>query len=192
MMFQSEENIIQDFIDGKEYAFKEIYERNVSTLRYFGNKYLPDERLIEDILQDTFVSLWENRKRFCNELTIKSFLYTSVKNRCLNPLRHEKIKQRYAEEFVEEPQESFLEKVIETELFEMLHYIFEELPPACKEVYQLSLEGKKHEEIASLLNISINTVKKYKNNANHYMRKRVKDFRLFLLLLKAWDSSNNV
>ena len=80
MMFQSEENIIQDFIDGKEYAFKEIYERNVSTLRYFGNKYLPDERLIEDILQDTFVSLWENRKRFCNELTIKSFLYTSVKS----------------------------------------------------------------------------------------------------------------
>ena len=192
MMFQSEENIIQDFIDGKEYAFKEIYERNVSTLRYFGNKYLPDERLIEDILQDTFVSLWENRRRSCNELTIKSFLYTSVKNRCLNTLRHEKIKQRYAEEFVEEPQESFLEKVIETELFEMLHYIFEELPPACKEVYQLSLEGKKHEEIASLLNISINTVKKYKNNANHYMRKRVKDFRLFLLLLKAWDSSNNV
>ena len=43
MMFQSEENMIQDFIDGKEYAFKEIYERNVSTLRYFGNKYLPDE-----------------------------------------------------------------------------------------------------------------------------------------------------
>ena len=50
-------------------------------------------------------------------------------------------------------------------------------------MYQLSLEGKKHEEIASLLNISINTVKKYKNNANHYMRKRVKD--LGLIIVKA-------
>ena len=42
----------------------------------------------------------------------------------------------------------------------MLHRIFDELPPACKEVYQLSLEGKKHEEIAKQLHISINTVKK--------------------------------
>jgi len=190
MNFQ--EKVIQDFIDGKEYAFKEIYEKYVSTLRYFGNKYLPDERVMEDILQDTFISLWENRMKFCNELTIKSFLYTGVKNRCLNTLRHEKIRQRYAEGFVEEPQENFLEKVIETELFEMLHDIFEELPPACKEVYQLSLEGKKHEEIARQLNISVNTVKKYKNNANHYMRKRIRDFNLFLLLLKARGLQNNV
>ena len=78
-MFQAKENIIQDFIDGKESAFKEIYEKYVSTLRYFGNKFLSDERLIEDILQDTFVSLWENRKKFNNELAIKSFLYTGVK-----------------------------------------------------------------------------------------------------------------
>ena len=161
-MFQAKENIIQDFIDGKESAFKEIYEKYVSTLRYFGNKFLSDERLIEDILQDTFVSLWENRKKFNNELAIKSFLYTGVKNRCLNNLRHEKIKQKYVEGFVEEPSESFLENVIKAELFEMLHRIFDELPPACKEVYQLSLEGKKH----------------------HYMRNRIKDFNLFLLLLK--------
>ena len=165
-MFQAKENIIQDFIDGKESAFKEIYEKYVSTLRYFGNKFLPEERVIEDILQDTFVSLWENRKKFNNELAIKSFLYTGVKNRCLNNLRHEKIKQKYVEGFVEEPSESFLENVIEAELFEMLHRIFDELPPACKQ-----------------LHISINTVKKYKNNANHYMRNRIKDFNLFLLFL---------
>ena len=91
IMFQAKENIIQDFIDGKESAFKEIYEKYVSTLRYFGNKFLPEERVIEDILQDTFVSLWENRKKFSNELAIKSFLYTGVKNRCLNNLRHEKL-----------------------------------------------------------------------------------------------------
>lgn len=182
-MFKVQESIIQGFIDGKESAFKEIYEKYVSTLRYFGNKFLPDERVIEDVLQDTFVSLWENRKKFNNEFAIKSFLYIGVKNRCLNNLRHEKIKQKYAEGFVEEPSESFLENVIEAEFFEMLHHIFEELPPACKEVYQLSLEGKKHEEIAKQLHISINTVKKYKNNANHYMRNRIKDFNLFLLFL---------
>lgn len=168
---------------GKSLPLKKSMKSMFLLLRYFGNKFLPEERVIEDILQDTFVSLWENRKKFNNELAIKSFLYTGVKNRCLNNLRHEKIKQKYVEGFVEEPSESFLENVIEAELFEMLHRIFDELPPACKEVYQLSLEGKKHEEIAKQLHISINTVKKYKNNANHYMRNRIKDFNLFLLFL---------
>lgn len=180
------ESVIGDFAAGKEKAFQEIYEKYVSMLRYFANKYLQDERMTEDILQDTFVSLWEGRKGFTHELAIKSFLYTGIRNRCLNALRHEKIKQKYAGIFTDEPlEEDFLEKVIETELLDRLHQIFEEISPACKEVYRLSLEGKKHEEIAAELNISVNTVKKYKNNANHFMRNRMKDFNLLLFLLAA-------
>ena len=174
---------IADFTAGEETAFRVVYDKYVSMLRYFGGKYLADERQVEDVLQDTFVSLWEGRSRFMDEMAIKSFLYTGVKNRCLNILRHEKIRQQYAEKFTEEPWEDFLEKVIETELFEMLHRVFEELPPACKAVYQLSLEGKRHEEIARELDISVNTVKKYKNNANHYMRNRIKELNLLLLFL---------
>jgi len=48
----------------------------------------------------------------------------------------------------------------------------------------MSLDGKSHEEIAQALNISVNTVKKHKNNANHYMRERLKN----VLSLLTWIS----
>ncbi|WP_455968255.1 RNA polymerase sigma factor [Butyricimonas virosa] len=60
---------------------------------------------------------------------------------------------------------------------------FNELSPSCREVYQLSLHGKSHEEISQLLDISVNTVKKHKNNANHYMRARLKHVLSFLLYI---------
>ena len=56
----------------------------------------------------------------------------------------------------------------------MLWYeVFEELSPASREVYMKSLEGKSHKEIAEELNIAVNTIKKHKNNANHYLRSRL-------------------
>ena len=73
-----------------------------------------------------------------------------------------------------EEEKSFLDNLFEAEIFEALRTVFNELPPACKEVYLLSLQGKSHEEISQQLNITINTVKKHKNNANHYMKERLK------------------
>lgn len=64
---------------GKSLPLKKSMKSMFLLCCYFGNKFLPEERVIEDILQDTFVSLWENRKKFNNELAIKSFLYTGVK-----------------------------------------------------------------------------------------------------------------
>ena len=82
-------------------------------------------------------------------------------------------------------QESFLDELLEAEIFGELLEAFNALPPACREVYRLSLEGKPHEEIAELLNISIITIKKHKNNANHFMRKRLKHLLVveYLLLI---------
>lgn len=71
-------------------------------------------------------------------------------------------------------QGSFLDEMLEAEIFGELTEAFNALSPACREVYRLSLAGRRHEEIADLLNISINTIKKHKNNANHFMRKRLK------------------
>ena len=94
----------------------------------------------------------------------------------VDTIRRRNIANRYAEKIVleEEDQEFFLENIVESEVFQMIQTVFNELSPSCREVYQLSLHGKSHEEISQLLDISINTVKKHKNNANHYMRERLK------------------
>lgn len=183
-MKEINDNIIRDFCAGHEKAFRILYEKYAPALRYFAAKYVTESEAIDDIIQDIFVGLWERHTVFKSENALKSFLYISARNGCLNTIRHQGVKTRYAEIVNrDEPEESFLDHILEAEIFELLQEVFNELPPTCREVYRLSLEGKKHEEIARELNITVNTVKKHKNNANHYMRERLKYILLFLISL---------
>ena len=157
-------------------AFRYLYDKYAATLRYFSAKYVDDDATIEDIVQDAFLNLWEKRNEFKTESTIKAYLYKIVRSFSVDTIRRRNIANRYAEKIVleKEDQEFFLENIVESEVFQMIQTVFNELPPSCREVYELSLHGKSHEEISQLLDISINTVKKHKNNANHYMRERLK------------------
>ena len=157
-------------------AFRYLYDKYASTLRYFSAKYVDDDATIEDVVQDAFLNLWEKRNEFKTESTIKAYLYKIVRSFSVDTIRRRNIANRYAEKIVleKEDQEFFLENIVESEVFQMIQTVFNELPPSCREVYELSLHGKSHEEISQLLDISINTVKKHKNNANHYMRERLK------------------
>ena len=157
-------------------AFRYLYDKYAATLRYFSAKYVDDDATIEDIVQDAFLNLWEKRNEFKTESTIKTYLYKIVRSFSVYTIRRRNIANRYAEKIVleKEDQEFFLENIVESEVFQMIQTVFNELPPSCREVYELSLHGKSHEEISQLLDISINTVKKHKNNANHYMRERLK------------------
>lgn len=111
--------------------------------------------------------------QFKDENEVKAFLYKVVQNSCIDLIRHEAVAQKYVQHVNSEDTEekSFLDNILETEIFQALRIVFNELPPACKEVYLLSLQGKSHEEISQQLDITINTVKKHKNNANHYMQR---------------------
>lgn len=166
-------------------AFRYLYDKYASTLRYFSAKYVDDDATIEDVVQDAFLNLWEKRNEFKTESTIKAYLYKIVRSFSVDTIRRRNIANRYAEKIVleKEDQEFFLENIVESEVFQMIQTVFNELSPSCREVYQLSLHGKSHEEISQLLDISVNTVKKHKNNANHYMRARLKHVLSFLLYI---------
>ena len=166
-------------------AFRYLYDKYASTLRYFSAKYVDDDATIEDVVQDAFLNLWEKRNEFKTESTIKAYLYKIVRSFSVDTIRRRNIANRYAEKIVleKEDQEFFLENIVESEVFQMIQTVFNELSPSCREVYQLSLHGKSHEEISQLLDISINTVKKHKNNANPYMRERLKHVLSFLFYI---------
>ena len=166
-------------------AFRYLYDKYASTLRYFSAKYVDDDATIEDVVQDAFLNLWEKRNEFKTESTIKAYLYKIVRSFSVDTIRRRNIANRYAEKIVleKEDQEFFLENIVESEVFQMIQTVFNELSPSCREVYQLSLHGKSHEEISQLLDISINTVIKHKNNANHYMRERLKHVLSILLYI---------
>lgn len=180
---REEREVIIRFKAGEENAFHWLYGKYAAVLRYFAAKYISDPDTVEDVVQDAFVNLWERRKGFESEVSIKSWLYKSVRNDCLNVLRHQQVHQKYSlYEQDKDHSESFLDHVFEAEVFKILLSVFNELPPACRQVYKMSLEGMKHEEIARKLNISVNTVKKHKNNANHFLQSRLKDILIYMLI----------
>lgn len=163
--------------------FKEVYEEYFTALKYFAMRYVKDEELACDLLQDVFIKLWEKGDRFEDEIQLKTYLYRVVRNHCLTFIRDAQRREKQMEGFkVEETEESFVQQMIEAEVYALINDIFEELPAACKKVYMKSLEGKSHKEIAEELNIAITTIKKHKTNANNYLRGRLKDLMCFMML----------
>ncbi|BEI57710.1 MULTISPECIES: RNA polymerase sigma-70 factor [Butyricimonas] len=164
--------------------FKEVYEEYFTALKYFAMRYVKDEEVACDLLQDIFVKLWEKGDRFENEMQLKTYLYRVVRNHCLTYVRDTQRKEKRMEGFeVEETEESFVHQMIEAEIYALINDIFEELPDACRNVYMKSLEGKSHKEIAEELHIAITTIKKHKTNANNYLRERLKGLLCFMMYL---------
>ena len=94
-------------------AFRYLYDKYASTLRYFSAKYVDDDATIEDVVQDAFLNLWEKRNEFKTESTIKAYLYKIVRSFSVDTIRRRNIANRYAEKIVleKEDQEFFLENI---------------------------------------------------------------------------------
>lgn len=177
-------HFISGFKDSDQ-AFQYLYEKYAVMLRYFAARYVDDDNAVEDVIQSAFLNLWEKKKDLESEDAMKAYLYKIVRSLSVDVIRHRNMVLKHSERLEQEreKEEFFLENIIEAEVFQMVQLVFQELSPAEQRVYQLSLQGKSHEEISTILNISVNTVKKHKNNANHYMRDRLKHLLCLLLSL---------
>lgn len=170
-----------DLSDARD--FKAEYEKHFAGLKYFAMRYVGDEELACDLLQDVFVKLWENAGKFDTEQGFIVYLYRSVRNKCLTHLRDTKRREARLSQYEgPEQEEPIINEIIEAEVYALVNDIFSELPPAAKAVYLKSLEGKSHQEIARELSIAINTIKKHKNNANRYLRERLRKIILLMSL----------
>lgn len=162
-------------------CFKAEYEQHFAALKYFAMRYVEREETACDILQDFFVKLWEKGEAFESEKAFVVYLYRSVKNNCLTWLRDSRRREaRLAKMEAGDPDNSFLNEIIEAEIYSLVNDVFSELPESSRRVYIRSLEGKSHQEIADELQIAVNTIKKHKTNANRYLRERLK--KLFMLI----------
>ncbi len=156
-------------------VFKNLFDLYYKPLCAFGYRYLEDTFLAEDMIQEVFGILWEKRLDFNHEKAIKAFLYTSVRNKCLNHLKHNTVLQKHEERLIYEleSQSFFTQHVIEEETFNQLYIEIEHLPNAAKKIILLALKGLKNKEIANMLGISENTVKTQKKIAYSKLKKKL-------------------
>ena len=96
-----------------ETQFRSIFDKYYISLCMFANQYVENDALAADIVQECFVKLWQLRDDFMYVHQIKSFFYTSVRNKSLNELEHTKVMNEYAQKVQEMSKESFFkDKVI--------------------------------------------------------------------------------
>jgi len=170
-----DKSIIQGINSGDKKAFKEVFDKYFNALCAFSYKYIVDRSETEDIIQDVFISFWEHNKDFDHINSIKAFLYTSARNKCLNHLKHKAVKQKHEQALIYEleSEQFFTNHVIEEEAFNQLYTEIKDLPDSAQNIMLLALKGLKNREIAEKLNISENTVKTHKKIAYAKLKKKL-------------------
>ena len=170
----TEEELVERIAGGDQQAFRVIFSRHYKALCYFAASITQDGQEAEDLVQETFSRLWNKRADFHHTSAIKSFLYISTKNACLNFIRDKHRQTEKEREFSylqDEAPADFDPLMAEVEIIQELYEEIEQLPVQCRRVFKLSyLEGRKNEDIATMLGISYNTVRTQKLRALKLIR----------------------
>lgn len=142
---------------GDEKAFNYIFDIYFVAMCRFGYFYLNSQEEAEEIALDIFIHLWEKRMKLNIQLSLKSYLFQSMRNRCLNAIRDRK-KTCSLEDVKELQQEEYPFLEME-ELNRLIEEAILSLPEKCRLIFRKSREGQQtYQEIAAEMNISIKTV----------------------------------
>lgn len=179
------------FIDKKQHSnqklFNQLFRDYYVNLCRFAYTYVKDKVASEEIVQDMFISLWEN----CNNLNItvstRAFLYTSVKNRALNYLRDEKTRKGHENVFALD-QALRVDQIIDIcereELQNQISDAIKDLPEQCRLIFEMSRnQNLTYNEIASQLNISPKTVESQMSIALKKLRSKLSPFLSIILAI---------
>lgn len=166
----------------KEY--KSLFDSLYTMLCVFANKYLNDMEVSKDIVQMVFIKIWVDRIEFQNESAIKSYLYSSVKNKSLDYIKskHYKTTDHMSANKIAklETEPFYLREVVVVETHSIIEKAIKTLPKKCAQILRLSISELTNPEIAEKLGISINTVKAQKKIAYKKLKPILKDY--FILI----------
>jgi RNA polymerase sigma-70 factor (family 1) len=173
----SDNEIIGRIRQGDEKQFESLFRSSYISLVRYARTLIKDHDTAEEIVQDLFFRLWNDRKKIKIESSLNGYLFRSVHNRCLHHIEHDKVVARYAEEML------YRKSGTQEDPSEILHYrelqariagILERLPERCGKIFYMSrFEGLKYSEIAEKLSVSVKTVESNMGRALKEFRKEL-------------------
>lgn len=178
------DQILQLSIDDKN-SFREIFNEYYQPLWHLSQYYIEDKDEAKEVVQEAFLKLWEIRKGLHPDSNIRNFLFTLVKNNCLNILKrrqillkhHENIRWRemhYQYESLSRQTDNYLEF---DELKDKIDIAIRNLPEHCRVVFEMSrFEDLKNREIAEVLGITQKTVEAHLTKALKILRSELKHY----------------
>ncbi|WP_085537371.1 RNA polymerase sigma-70 factor [Massilibacteroides vaginae] len=175
--------------------FEQIYLQYYARMKRFAREYVVSEEDAENILQDVFLEFWEKRETLLAYTNLIAFLFTAIKNRCINLLKRKMLEQEISNHLQEEYVRTLqinLESLefMNVELFQSnnikkrIDDAINSLPPKCRQIFVMSkIEGKKQKDIAAELNISVHAIETQMGIAYKKLREKLKGFYPLILIL---------
>jgi len=176
----TELNLIERLKNDDKLAFSILFTRYYSDLVHFASGITRDKNASEEIVQDIFIHLWENRSIIIIHLSFKSYLLKSVQNRSIDWLRHENIKNSYAGKILNHPyllQNDTENYLLYSELESKIINALDHIPQPYADVFKKSrFEALNHQQIADNLGISVRTVEDRISKTIKLLRVQLRDF----------------
>jgi len=163
--------------EGDLVAFNHLFDRYGKRLFHFSIGYLKSAENAEEIVQEVFMRIWENRLELSAQKSIEAYLFTIARNGILNTIRKSKSEQAYLKYTKINSGKSVLldEELNFTELEEAYNQVIEQLSPRRKEIFLLSkAQSFSNVEIAKKMNISVKTVENQMTSAISEIRKNLR------------------
>jgi RNA polymerase sigma-70 factor (ECF subfamily) len=176
----TDEELMQEIKVDNMFAFDALYKKYSKKLYNFGYSILKSSEESENLIQDIFLKLWENRQKIEKNASIQSYIFTIAYHSAITVIR-KKAKESQFVEYLKSLQEKSEDPInIEIEYKELktkLDEIINSLPPRQKEVYHLHrVEGLKYSEIADRLHISVNTIENHMSCALKTIREKLGNY----------------
>lgn len=173
-----------------EAAYYKLFNQFYTPLCVYAFRYIRSMQTREDIVQDVFLKLWNDRKSIQITSSIRTYLLVATKNHCLNYLQRKELELTYEQKLINEFDEASCENELYSlsELQEMIDRAIAKLPEKYRTVFEMSrFQNLTYREIAEQQDISIKTVEAHMSKALVILRSELKDYFIFLIIFYQID-----
>lgn len=184
-MIISNEETLNRLKAGDESVFDAVYKQYYRGLCAFASQYVAETET-EEIVQEVMMWLWENRSMLIPEMSMKSLLFTMVKNKCLNNITHNQIKQQVHEKLYAKFENQFEDPdfYLEGELIALANKAIRELPEDYRKAFEMNRFGHlTYNEIAERTGVSPKTIAYRISQSLKILRTELKDYMPLLLTI---------
>ncbi|KQO22862.1 RNA polymerase subunit sigma-24 [Flavobacterium sp. Leaf82] len=185
-------NLFESFKEGDETAFTYFYDKYFRRITSFSVQFIYDQDEAENLAQEALLHLWQTREAVESINGIQSFLYTYAKSKCLNMIRHNKVKDKFKNDVLNQKERELDIEILNsvqfdtlelTELERLIHESISDLPPKTREVFiKKRFENKKNAEIAEEMQVTLKAVEAHMTKALKILKTKLSDY-LFLIFI---------
>lgn len=187
LMASYEKILLEKLKNDDQSAFTVIFTKYYQDLVQFSYSFTRNSDYSEEIVQEVFLKLWENRNSLVIHSSLKSFLLKTVQNRSIDSLRHLGITSKYAAAILDHPllSENDTENyILHSELEAKFNQAMDKIPAQYAEAFRMSrIELLNYQEIAQKLGVSVRTVEVRISRALGLLKEELKDFLVLILAL---------